>query len=81
MQAAVIGTLVNNVNIERPDWAPGAELLTLILISIIILVLSRWVYVGLGVGVVLLGAIVPVSMYLFDTYKILFDAIVPEIKL
>ena len=77
MQAAVIGTLVNNVNIERPDWAPGAELLALILISIIILVLSRWVYVGLGVGIVLLGSIVPISMYLFDTYKILFDAIVP----
>ena len=30
MQAAVIGTLANNVNIERPDWAPGAELLSLI---------------------------------------------------
>ena len=77
MQAAVIGTLVNNVNIERPDWAPGAELLTLILISLIILFLSRWVYVGLGVGVVLLVSIIPVSMYLFDTYKILFDAVVP----
>ena len=77
MQAAVIGTLVNNVNIERPDWAPGAELLTLILISLIILFLSRWVYVGLGVGVVLLVSIVPVSMYLFDIYKILFDAVVP----
>jgi adenylate cyclase len=77
MQAAVIGTLVNNVNIERPDWAPGAELLALILISIIILLLSRWVYIGLGVGVILLASIVPISIYLFDTYKILFDAIVP----
>jgi adenylate cyclase len=79
MQAAVIGTLVNNVNIERPDWAPGAELLALILISLIILFLSRWVYIGLGVGVVLLASIVPVSMYLFDTYKILFDAVVPVV--
>ena len=77
MQAAVIGTLINNVNIERPDWAPGAELLALILISIIILVLSRWVYVGLGVGVVLLVAVVPTSMYLFSTYKFLIDATVP----
>lgn len=77
MQAAVIGTLANNVNIERPDWAPGAELLALILISFIILFLSRWVYIGLGVGVILLASIVPVSMYLFDAYKILFDAVVP----
>jgi len=77
MQAAVIGTLVNGVNIQRPDWAPGAELLTLIVISVIILALSRWVYVGLGVGVLLIVSLVPVSWYLFSTYKILVDAIVP----
>jgi adenylate cyclase len=77
MQAAVIGTLANNVNIERPDWAPGAELLALVLVSVIILALSRWVYVGLGVGVILLGSLIPVSMYLFATYKFLIDAIVP----
>jgi adenylate cyclase len=77
MQAAVIGTLANNVNIERPDWAPGAELLTLIAISLIILFLSRWVYVGLGVGVILLVSITPATMYLFTHYKFLVDAVVP----
>jgi adenylate cyclase len=77
MQAAVIGTLANNVNIERPDWAPGAELLTLVIVSLIILTLSRWIWVGLGVGVVLLASLVPVSWYLFATYKFLVDAIVP----
>jgi adenylate cyclase len=77
MQAAVIGTLANNVNIERPDWAPGAELLALIAISLIILILSRWVYVGLGVGVVLLASITPLTMYAYAHYNFLFDAIVP----
>jgi len=77
MQAAVIGTLANNVSIERPDWAPGAELLALVLVSLIILALSRWVYVGLGVGIVLLGSLVPASMYVFSHYKFLIDAIVP----
>jgi len=77
MQAAVIGTLANNVNIERPDWAPGAELYMLIGISLIILLLSRWVYVGLGVGIVLLASLIPASMYVFATYKFLIDAIVP----
>ena len=77
MQAAVIGTLINDVNIQRPDWAPGAELLALIVISIIILALSRWVYVGLAVGAVSIVSLVPVSWYLFSTYKILVDAIVP----
>jgi len=77
MQAAVIGTLANNVNIERPDWAPGAELLTLIIVSLIILTLSRWIWIGIGVGVVLLASLVPVSFYLFAHYKFLIDAIVP----
>ena len=77
MQAAVIGTLANNVNIERPDWAPGAELYALIGISLIILLLSRWVYVGLGVGIVLLASLIPASMYVFATYKFLIYAIVP----
>ena len=77
MQAAVIGTLANNVNIERPDWAPGAELLALIGISLIILFLSRWVYVGLGVGIVLLVSITPLTMYAYSHYSFLFDAIIP----
>ena len=77
LQAAVIGTLSNNVNIQRPDWAPGAELLALVAISLLILFLSRWVYVGLGVGVVLAASLVPASMYLFSEYKFLVDAIVP----
>ena len=77
MQAAVIGTLANNVNIERPFWADNAELLALVLISLIILVLSRWVYVGLGVGVVLLASITPLTMYAYAHYNFLFDAIVP----
>jgi len=77
MQAAVIGTLANNVNIERPDWAPGAELLALVVVSLIILFLSRWVYVGLGVGIVLLACLTPVTMYIFSHYKFLVDAVVP----
>jgi len=77
MQAAVIGTLVNKVNIQRPDWAPGAELLTLIGISLLILFLSRWTFVGLGTGVVLTASLIPASMYAFSHYKFLIDGVVP----
>ena len=79
VQAAVISTVFNDVNIQRPDWAPGAELYVLIGISLIILLLSRWVYVGLGVGIVLLASLIPASMYVFATYKFLIDAIVPTV--
>ena len=77
MQAAVIGTLANNVNIERPDWAPGAELYILIGVSLLILLLSRWTFVGLGVGVVLTASLIPASFYVFNQYKFLIDAVVP----
>jgi len=74
LQAAVVGTLVQGINIQRPDWAPGAELLTLLLTSILLLFLTRWVYVGLGLGVVALAAIVPATQYLYAEYLYLFDA-------
>ena len=77
MQAAVIGTLANNVNIERPDWAPGAELYILIGVSILILILSRWTFVGLGVGVVVTAGLIPVSIYAYHEYKFLVDAVIP----
>ena len=74
MQAAVVGTLVQGINIQRPDWASGSELLALIGISLLLLILSRWVYVGLGASIVVLGAIVPATGYLYANYLMLFDA-------
>jgi len=74
LQAAVVGTLVQGINIQRPDWASGSELLALIGISLLLLILSRWVYVGLGASIVVLGAIVPATGYLYANYLMLFDA-------
>jgi adenylate cyclase len=42
--------------------------------SILLLFLTRWVYVGLGVGIVALAAIVPATMWAYATYLYLFDA-------
>lgn len=74
LQAAMVGTLAQGINIQRPDWAPGAELLTLILLSFTLLFLTRWVYVGLGVGIVALAAIVPATQWAYASYLYLFDA-------
>ena len=73
LQASVIATLASGTNIQRPDWAPGAELLALVAISTLLLFLTRWVYVGLGVGVVVLGSIVPLSQWAYSKYLYLFD--------
>ena len=42
MQASVLDTLANKSNISRPDWATGAELLTIAIVCIITLLFTRW---------------------------------------
>ena len=69
LQAAVIGTMINKVNIKRPDWAEGAEAITLILLSLGLLFLSRWVYVGMAAGAVMIVAVIPLSN-LFYTHNL-----------
>lgn len=48
VQAAVLGTMFNGVTIKRPDWADGAEILTMLVVGVILLFLTRWVYAGLA---------------------------------
>ena len=73
MQAAVIGTLANGVNIERPDWTDGAEILAIIIAGVILLLLTRWVYIGLASIVILVVGGVYGSYYAFSHYLWLFD--------
>jgi adenylate cyclase len=73
-QASLIGTLANGVNIQRPDWADGAEILTLIVLGIILLFLTRWTYVGIISGVIIIGSILPISQYLYSSNLWLLDS-------
>ena len=74
VQAAVIGTLLNQINIQRPDYADGVEILAMLAAGLILLFLTRWVYVGLGSVVVMAVAGIYGSMYAFDHYLLLLDA-------
>jgi adenylate cyclase len=74
VQAAVVGTLLNGVAIQRPDWADGAEIVALVVLSIILLILTRWVYVGIISAVVVLAGSVGSSLYLFSAYSWLVDS-------
>jgi adenylate cyclase len=73
LQAAVIGTMINKVNIKRPDWAEGAEMISLIVLSLTLLFLSRWVYVGMAMGAIAIIAVVPVSSYFYTQHLWLLD--------
>ena len=73
-QAAVIGTMVNGVVIQRPDYADGLEIISLLIFGIALLFLTRWVYVGLGTVIALIAGGISLSMYAFSNYLFLFDA-------
>lgn len=74
VQAAVVGTLLNGVAIQRPDWADGAEIVALVVLSIVLLTLTRWVYVGIISAVVVLAGSIGSSVYLFSAYSWLVDS-------
>jgi adenylate cyclase len=74
VQAALLGTMFNGSNIQRPDWAQSAEYMFILVVGALIILLSRWTYVGLVTTVV--GIITPVaaSYYYFHNGAFLGDA-------
>jgi adenylate cyclase len=42
VQAAVVGTLLNSVAIQRPDWADGAEILLIVVLGLILVIFAGW---------------------------------------
>jgi adenylate cyclase len=77
IQAVVIGTLSNGVNIQRPDWADGMEILGVLVAGILLLFLTRWTYVGIVASIVIIGAIVPLCGYAYSSGSQLVDATLP----
>ena len=76
LQAAVLGTVIANRDrpaISRPDWADGAEIIAIVVLGIVLLFLTRYVYVGLATGVIALGVLYPVSQYVYTSNLWLVD--------
>jgi len=74
VQAAAVATMINGVVIQRPDYADGAEIIALLAFGILLIFLSRWTYVGICATVVIVGAVVPGTIYAFNNWLILSDA-------
>jgi len=73
LQAAMLGTVFNESNIERPAWAQGAELLAFVLAGLLVIMLARWTYVGIVIFVVAVGGSIGGSFYAFAEYNYLLD--------
>ena len=78
-QAAVLSTMFAGTNIQRPDWAQQAEIIALIVGGLLLIILSRWMILGLITTVALIGSIIPYSMYAYATDKFLLDVTAPVI--
>ncbi len=74
VQAALLGTMFNNVVIERPDYADGLEILSLALAGVLLIFLTRFVYAGLATTIILIAGGAVGSWLVFDLYLWLFDA-------
>lgn len=73
VQAAVIGTLVNKVNIQRPGWADGAELIALLAFGLILIAITRWTYAGIiGTFVIAVGCVAG-SRWAYISHETLLD--------
>jgi adenylate cyclase len=73
LQAAAVGTMLNGTTIQRPAWADSAEIIALAVLGIALLFLTRWTYVGLLSGVIVIGILYPVSQYLYSHHLWLVD--------
>ena len=71
--AMAIGTMINGVVIQRPSWADGAEIITLIVLSVVLIFLGRWIYVGIGSSVVVLGICLWIPSALYSSHAWLTD--------
>ena len=73
VQAATVATMINGVVIQRPDWADGVEILAILVASVLLLILTRWVYVGLASVIILVAVGAYGSYFAFVNYLWLFD--------
>jgi adenylate cyclase len=77
LQASVLATVASGTNIVRPDYAEGLEIITIAVAGLILLFLTRWTYVGIGAGVVIIGSIVPLCGLAYSSGLQLVDATFP----
>jgi adenylate cyclase len=77
LQANVLETVASGTNIVRPDYADGVEILVILVAGVLLLILTRWVYVGLISLVGICAVLAYGSYFSFVNYLWLFDVTLP----
>ena len=74
MQASLLGTMLNGKTIQRPGYADDLEIVALLVAGVGLLLLTRWMYVGIGTMVTLAVVSIYGSMWAYSNYNILLDS-------
>jgi adenylate cyclase len=74
MQASLLGTMLNGTTIQRPSYADDLEIAAILAVGLLLLFLTRWMYVGIGTMVTLAVASVYGSMWAYSHYSVLIDS-------
>ena len=74
LQASLLGTMLNGTTIQRPSYADDLEIAAILAVGLLLLFLTRWMYVGIGTMVALAVAGVYGSMWAYSYYSILIDS-------
>ena len=77
LQASVLATVAAGTNIVRPDYADGIEILAILAAGVLLLIFTRWVYVGLASLVGICAVLAYGSYFSFVNYLWLFDVTLP----
>jgi hypothetical protein len=72
MQASILETLLNGDSVSIPNWVDLADLVALLILTILVIALARWKY-GIVPIALIIGGYVYLPVYLFATKHILFD--------
>jgi adenylate cyclase len=80
LQSSILDTLVSGTNISRPYWATAVEVLSLLVLSLLLILLSRWKY-GFIIFIGILFGLYFGSEYAFSNYSYLLDCVYPILAL
>ena len=72
LQASVLGTVAGGISIARPDWADGAEILAVVVLTILALFLTRYTHGYIAIILLGIGGYYATSEF-FIRYNDLFD--------
>lgn len=73
LQGSLIGTIINGNIIQRPEYSDLLEIGSFIILSLILISLMRWTYIGIASTLIVMIASIMGSIFAYKNFLFLFD--------